>query len=53
MGWYQLGLGDVYQIGIRRCLQWNIMMDDDMGGGGGVRGVPEAWIRLQKGTEHK
>ncbi len=25
-----LGLGDVYKIGIGRCLQWNIGMDDDM-----------------------
>ncbi len=28
----ELGLGDVYQIGIGRCLQWNIVMDDDIGG---------------------
>ncbi len=48
---YYLGLDDVYQIGIRRCLQWNIMMDDGIGGG--VRGVPKAWIRMQKGTENK
>ncbi len=45
-----LGLGDVYQTGIGRCLQWNIMMDNDIGG---VRGVPEAWICMQKGTENK
>ncbi len=31
---YLLGLGDVYQIGIRRCLQWNIVMDDDIRGRG-------------------
>ncbi len=33
--WFQrfLGLGDVYQIG-RWCLQWNIVMDDDIGGVG-------------------
>ncbi len=30
----QLGLGDVYQIGIRRCLQWNIVMDNAIGGWG-------------------
>ncbi len=29
-----LGLSDVYQIGIGRCLQWNIVMDDDIGGAG-------------------
>ncbi len=29
-----IGLGDVYQIGIGRCLQWNIVMDDDIGGRG-------------------
>ncbi len=46
-----IGLGDVYQIGIGRCLQWNIVMDDDIGGG--VRGVPEAWIRMQKRMENK
>ena len=26
-----LGLGDVYRIGIWRCPQWNIVMDDDIG----------------------
>ncbi len=31
---YKLGLGDVYQIDIGRCLQWNIVMDDDIGGWG-------------------
>ncbi len=25
---------DVYQIGFGRCLQWNIVMDDDIGGRG-------------------
>ncbi len=30
----EIGLGDVYQIGIGRCLQWNIVMDDDIGGAG-------------------
>ncbi len=29
-----LGLGDVYQIGIGRCLQWNIVMNDDIGRAG-------------------
>ncbi len=28
-----LGLGDVYKIGIGRCLQWNIAMGDDIWGG--------------------
>ncbi len=49
---YILGLGDVYQIGIGRCLEWNIVMDDDIGRGG-VRGVPQAWIRMQKDTKKK
>ncbi len=31
---YILELGDVNQIGIGRCLQWNIVMDDDIGGRG-------------------
>ncbi len=30
-----VGLGDVYKIGIWRCLQWNIAMDNDIGGRGG------------------
>ncbi len=36
----RLGLGDVYKIGIGWCLQWNITMDDDIGGGG----VPEVGL---------
>ncbi len=35
----ELGLGDVYIIGIGRYLQWNIAMDDDIGGGGGAQSV--------------
>ncbi len=31
---FRIGLGDVYQIGIGRCLQWNIVMEDDIGGRG-------------------
>ncbi len=33
-GWFHVGLGDVYQIVIGRCLQWNIVMDDDIVGWG-------------------
>ncbi len=45
-----LGLGDTYKIGIGRCLQWNIAMDDDIGGRGELGGVPEVWIHIQKDT---
>ncbi len=46
-----LGFGDVYQID----LQWNVALDDGIGGGGGVgvRGVPEALIGIQKGMLNK
>ncbi len=42
-----IGLGDAYKIGIGRCLQWNIVMDNDIGrqGRGLLGGVPEALIR--------
>ncbi len=45
-----LGLGDVYQIGMDHVYSetsWWTMTS-----GGGVRGVPEAWIRMQKCTEN-
>ncbi len=29
-----MGLGEVFQIGIGQCLQWNIVMDDDIEGAG-------------------
>ncbi len=43
------------------CNQTKLASDDvysetswwTMTSGGGVRGVPEAWIRMQKGTENK
>ncbi len=41
---------DVYQIGIGRCLQWNIVMNNDIGGG--VRDVPEGSIHMQKSMEN-
>ncbi len=46
----RLGLSDVYQIGIGRCLQWNTVMGR-WHRGAGIRGVPKAWIHMQKSTE--
>ncbi len=46
---HTLGLGDVYQIDIGRCLQWNIVMDDDIGGWG--KGVSKREKTITHSTE--
>ncbi len=48
---FEIGLGDVYKIGIRRHLQWS--EKSQWTGTGVLDGVPETLIRIQKGTENK